>query len=133
MNLMSSIAKTLVGSVIAIVSVAARAAQRERSGSCGPSRSGTSLTMVGSILNWARLIEGTPYCLLSSAVISSSFTNPILTRLKPSLPPLPFCCVSACCSCSGVISFLLEEEFAYSDGHEAVKYAGLDKLRQELT
>ena len=106
MNLMSSIAKTLVGSVIAIVSVL----PERLSGMTWYFRAvsvGTSLTMVGSILNWARLMEGTPYCLLSSAVICSSLTNPILTRLWPSLPPLAFCWLRACCSCSGVISFSL--------------------------
>ena len=80
MNLMSSIAKTLVGSVIAIVSVL----PERLSGMIWYLRAvsvGTSLTMVGSILNCARLMEGTPYCLLSSVVICSSLTNPILTRL----------------------------------------------------
>ncbi len=73
MNLMSSMAKTLVGSVIAIVSVAP---ERE-SGTiwyfCAVS-AGTSLTTPGSISNWPSAIDGTPYCLLRSAVISSSFT-----------------------------------------------------------
>jgi hypothetical protein len=80
MNLMSSIAKTLVGSVIAIV----RVLPERLSGMTWYLRAvsvGTSLTMVGSILNWARLIDGTPYCLLSRVVICSSLTNPILTRL----------------------------------------------------
>ena len=80
MNLMSSIAKTLVGSVIAIVSVL----PERLSGMIWYFRAvsaGMSLMMVGSILNCARLMDGTPYCLLRSAVISSSLTNPILTRL----------------------------------------------------
>jgi hypothetical protein len=42
---------------------------------------GTSLMIVRSILNWERLIAGTPYCLLRRAVICSSLTNPILMRL----------------------------------------------------
>jgi hypothetical protein len=80
MNLMSSIAKTLVGSVIAIVNVL----PERLSGIIWYFRAvsvGTSLTIVGSILNCARLIAGTPYCLLRSAVICSSLTNPIFTRL----------------------------------------------------
>ena len=89
MNLMSSMANTLVGSVIAIV----RVAPARLSGTiwylCAVS-DGISLTMPGSISNWVRLIEGTPYCLLRSAVISSSFTNPSLTRLNPSFPPCVF-------------------------------------------
>ena len=80
MNLMSSIAKTLVGSVIAIVSVAPARLSGTIWYFCAVS-AGISLMTAGSISNWARLIEGTPYCLLRSAVISSSLTNPILTRL----------------------------------------------------
>src|SRR5262245_65358759 len=48
---------------------------------------GTSLITAGSISNWLREIEGTPYCFESSDVISSSFTKPSFTRLAPSLPP----------------------------------------------
>ena len=89
MNLMSSSAKTFVGSVIAIVSVA-------------PVRligmiwylfavsDGISLMTDESMSNWARLIDGTPYWRLSIAVISSSFTMPSLTSVIPSLPPLAF-------------------------------------------
>ena len=89
MNLMSSIAKTLVGSVIAIVSVAPARLSGTIWYFCAVS-AGISLMTAGSISNCVRLIEGTPYCLLRSAVISSSLTNPILTRLKPSFPPLAF-------------------------------------------
>ena len=82
-------AKTFVGSVIAIVSVA-------------PDRfsgriwyfwavsAGTSLMTAWSISKSARLIDGTPYWRLRRAVISSSFTKPSLIRLRPSLPPLAF-------------------------------------------
>ncbi len=89
MNLMSSIAKTLVGSVIAIVSVA----PERLSGTIWyltAVSAGMSLMTDGSRSNCARLMEGTPYCLLSSAVMSSSLTKPSLTRLKPSFPPLAF-------------------------------------------
>ncbi len=87
MNLMSSIAKTLVGSVIAIVSVA----PARLSGTIWyfwAVSAGMSLMTAGSISKALRLMEGTPYCLLRRAVISSSLTNPSLTRLTPSLPPL---------------------------------------------
>ena len=106
MNLMSSMANTLVGSVIAIVSVA-------------PDRDsgmiwylwqvspGISLITPGSISNWVRLMEGTPYCLLSSAVMSSSLTKPSFTRLRPSLPPWVFWYVNTSSSCSGVMRFSL--------------------------
>ncbi len=89
MNLMSSIAKTLVGSVIAIVSVAP---ERE-SGTISyfwAVSAGMSLMTLGSISNWARLIDGTPYWRLRRAVISSSLTKPRRTRLWPSFPPLAF-------------------------------------------
>ena len=89
MNLMSSIAKTFVGSVIAIVSVAPARLSGTIWYFCTVS-AGMSLMTDGSISNCPRLIDGTPYCLLSSAVISSSRTNPSLTRLKPSFPPLAF-------------------------------------------
>ena len=80
MNLMSSIAKTLVGSVIAIVSVAPARDSGTIWYLCAVS-AGISLMTAGSISNCVRLIEGTPYCLLSSAVISSSLTMPSFTRL----------------------------------------------------
>ena len=89
MNFTSSMAKTLVGSVIAIVNVA----PARLSGTIWYLRAvsaGTSLITAGSISNWFRAIEGTPYCLDSSAVISSSFTKPIFTRLAPSFPPFCF-------------------------------------------
>ena len=89
MNLMSSMANTLVGSVIAIVSVAPERLSGMIWYFCAVS-AGISLMTAGSISNCARLIDGTPYCLLSSAVISSSLTKPSLTRLKPSFPPLAF-------------------------------------------
>ncbi len=80
-------ANTLVGSVIAIVSVAP-ARDSGTTWYFWAVSPGSSLTIAGSISNAPRAIEGTPYCLLSSAVISSSFTNPSLTRFKPSFPPL---------------------------------------------
>ena len=86
MNLMSSMANTLVGSVIAIVSVAP---DRE-SGMIWyfwAVSAGISLTTAGSISNWLMAIDGTPNCLLRSAVISDSLTKPSETSVKPSLPP----------------------------------------------
>ena len=86
MNLMSSMANTLVGSVIAIVSVA----PARESGTiwyfCAVS-AGTSLTTAGSISNSASAIDGTPYWRLRRAVTSSSFTKPSLIRFRPSFPP----------------------------------------------
>ena len=51
---------------------------------------GISLRTDASMSNWARLMKGTPYWRLRSAVISSSLTIPSLTRVIPSLPPLAF-------------------------------------------
>ncbi len=116
MNLMSSMANTLVGSVIAMVSVA-------------PDRDsgmiwylwqvspGISLITPGSISNCVRLMEGTPYCLLSSAVMSSSLTNPSFTRLRPSLPPWAFWYVEHLLELLGGDALLLEKQFANPDRH----------------
>ncbi len=89
MNLMSSSAKTLVGSVIAIVNVAPERPIGTIWYFCAVS-AGISLRTDASMSNWARLMKGTPYCRLRSAVISSSLTIPSLTRVIPSLPPLAF-------------------------------------------
>jgi hypothetical protein len=73
MNLMSSMASTFVGSVIAIVSVP----PARDSGTIWyfwAVSAGTSLSTTGSISNWPSAIDGTPYCLLRKAVISSSLT-----------------------------------------------------------
>ncbi len=86
MNLMSSMANTLVGSAMAIVSTAP---ERE-SGSTWYFRAvsaGMILMIVGSTSKWSRLIEGTPYWRESRLVISSSFTKPRDTKALPSLPP----------------------------------------------
>ena len=72
---MSSMANTLVGSVIAIVSVA----PERLSGTIWyllAVSDGISLMTAASTSNCVRLIEGTPYCLLRREVISSSLTNP---------------------------------------------------------
>ena len=89
MNLMSSMANTLVGSVIASVSVA----PARLSGTTWyfwAVSGGMSLTTAASISNRPRSMDGTPYCRLSSAVISSSRTKPSLTRFIANLPPLAF-------------------------------------------
>ena len=86
---MSSMAKTFVGSVIAIVRVAPDRLSGMIWYFCAVS-AWMSLMTAGSISNCARLIDGTPYCLLRSAVSSSSVTNPSLIRLKLSFPPLAF-------------------------------------------
>ena len=88
MNFTSSIAKTFVGSVIAIVSVA----PDRLNGMIWYLRAvsaGTSLITAGSISNCPSAIDGTPYCFDSRAVISSSWMYPSFTRLAPSFPP--FC------------------------------------------
>src|SRR6476620_4773925 len=106
MNFTSSIAKTLVGSVIAIV----RVAPERLSGTIWYLRAvspGTSLITAGSISNWPSEIDGTPYCFESRAVISSSWMYPSLTRLAPSLPPFCRWYVRASWSCSAVMRFAL--------------------------
>ena len=77
---MSSTAKTFVGSDIATV----RVAPTRLTGTISyfwAVAAGTTLMTPASISNWERLMEGTPYCLLSSDAISSSFAKPSFTRL----------------------------------------------------
>ena len=73
MNLMSSMANTLVGSVIAMVSVAPLRLTGTTWYFCAVS-TGTSLITAASISKSARLIDGTPYCRLKTAMMSSLFT-----------------------------------------------------------
>ena len=89
MNLMSSMANTLVGSAMAMVRVAP---ERERGSTWYflAVSAGMILMIPGSTSKWSRLIEGTPYCRESRLVISSSLTNPRLTKALPSLPPFIF-------------------------------------------
>jgi hypothetical protein len=82
-------ANTLVGSVMAMVSVAPTRLSGMIWYFCAVSR-GMSLTMAGSMSNCVRLIDGTPYCLLNRPVMSSSRTKPSFTSAVPSLPPWPF-------------------------------------------
>jgi hypothetical protein len=87
MNLMSSMAKTFVGSAMARVSLA----PESDSGSTWYFRAvsaGTILMIRGSTSKWSRQIEGTPYCRDSRLVISFSLTNPSETKAAPSLPPV---------------------------------------------
>ncbi len=89
MNLMSSMAKTLVGSAIAIV----RVAPERESGSTWyflAVSAGMILMIAGSTSKCSRLMEGTPYCRERRLVISSSLTYPSSTNALPSLPPLAF-------------------------------------------
>ena len=73
MNLMSSMAKTLVGSAIAMVSVApVRLTGTTRY--FWATSDGIRLITDSSISKCRRLIEGTPYCSESSWVMSSSLT-----------------------------------------------------------
>jgi hypothetical protein len=88
MNLMSSMAKTLVGSLMARL----KTAPAREIGITWYFRQvspGRTFRTVASMSKVARLIEGTPYCRESSPVISSSLTNPRVTRARPSL--IPFC------------------------------------------
>ena len=73
MNLMSSMAKTFVGSAMAIVSVAPERL-RGRIWYFRDVSEGMILMMAGSTSKWSRLIEGTPYWRERRLVISSSRT-----------------------------------------------------------
>ena len=78
MNLMSSIAKTLVGSPIAMVNVAP-VLFTGRTPYLRATSPGTILMTAGSIEKLERSIEGTPNCWESVSVMSLSETAPTLT------------------------------------------------------
>jgi hypothetical protein len=86
MNLMSSMAKTFVGSTIASVSVAPTRESGSTEYFSATSRGMRRMTEA-STSKRSRLTEGTPYWRDSTAVTISSETSPNLTRLKPSRPP----------------------------------------------
>ena len=79
----------------------------------------------GSISNCVRLIEGTPYCLLSSAVISSSLTKPSLTRLKPSLPAVGLLIVQRLLQLRRRDALFFEKQLADANGHRLRLWIGV--------
>ena len=86
---MSSMANTFVGSAMAIESVFFLTEM----GSTWYFRAvsaGMILMIPGSTSKWSRLMEGTPYCRESRLLISSSVTNPRVTKASPSSPPFIF-------------------------------------------
>ena len=102
MNLISSMAKMLLGSAMATV----RTLPVRLMGMtwCFWAISdGMSLMTVASISKCERLMEGTPYWRLRKDVMSSSLMNPSLTRLPPIRPPPVCCCWRAWFNCSRVI------------------------------
>src|SRR5216684_7140682 len=109
MNLMSSMAKTLVGSPIAIVSVAPVLF----TGSTPYFRAtspGTILMTKGSISKCDRSIDGTPNCCESISVMSFSETAPMRTSASPSFPPSSRCDFRDASTCSCVTSFALRSK-----------------------
>ena len=116
MNFTSSMANTLVGSVIAIVSVA----PARLSGTIWYLRAvsaGTSLMTAASISNWLSAIDGTPYCFDSSAVISSSLTIPELDEIGAELPPVLALIVQRLLELFRRDALLFEKQFANANGH----------------
>src|SRR2546427_11456035 len=103
MNLMSSMANTLVGSTMAMVRVAPVRLTGMIRYFCATSL-GMSFTTVSSTSTLVRLMAGTPYCWERTRVMSSSLTRPSLTRFRPSLPPLVFWYSRASWSFCGVRS-----------------------------
>ena len=71
----------------------------------------------GSISNCVRLIDGTPYCLLSSAVISLVLDEPHLDEVVAELPPVGLLMVQGLLELVGGDAFLLQQELANADGH----------------
>src|SRR4051812_9220010 len=66
-----------------------------------------SLTTELSISKNERLMAGTPYCRERKLVTSSSERNPSFTSAEPRRAPDSFWVLSACSSCSGVMTFSL--------------------------
>jgi hypothetical protein len=89
MNLMSSMAKTFVGSAMAMV-IVAPVLLTGRMLYLRATSAGISLMTEASISKWARLMEGTPNCWERHSVMSSSETKPSLMRVSPSFPPVSF-------------------------------------------
>src|SRR5262249_37614411 len=106
MNLMSSMAKTLVGSPMAIVRVAP-VLLTGRTPYLRATSPGTILITAASISKLPRSIEGTPNCWESVSVMSFSVTAPTRTSASPSLPPSSRWDFKAASSCSWEISFAL--------------------------
>ena len=104
MNFMSSMAKTFVGSTIASVSVAPTRESGSTEYLSATSRGMRRMTD-SSMSKSSRFTEGTPYWRESTAVIMSSETSPILTRLKPRRPPCSRWNSRASHNCCGVRRF----------------------------
>ena len=110
-------ANTLVGSVIAIVSVAPDRESGMIWYFCAVS-AGISLMTAGSISNWPIAIEGTPNCLLRSAVISASLTKPSETSVKPELAALLALLGQRLLQLLRGDALLFEKQIAEADGHD---------------
>ena len=116
MNLMSSMANTLVGSAMAMV----RVAPERESGSTWYFRAvsaGMILMMAGSTSKWSRSIDGTPYWRESRLVISSSLTNPRLTKAFADLAPAPLRVVQGVLELLRRNHVLLQQQLSEPDGH----------------
>src|SRR5262245_549850 len=98
MNLMSSMAKTLVGSSMAMVSFAP-ALEMGRMVYLRATSAGMILITASSTSTRSRFTDGTPKCLERKSVSFSSVTIPILTRFVPRRPPSFFCRARASVSC----------------------------------
>ena len=76
-------------------------------------------------------MEGTPYCLLSSAVMSSSLTNPSFTRIEAELAPVGLLVGQHFLELLGGDALLFEKQFADPDGH--VTRASVSDSVQNIT
>ena len=70
-----------------------------------------------SISNCDRLMEGTPYCLLSSSVISSSLTNPRRDQIEADLPAVRLLVVQRLLQLGRRDALFFEEQLTYANGH----------------
>ena len=119
MNLMSSIAKTLVGSVIAIVSVAPARLSGTIWYFCAVS-AGISLTTAGIDVELGEVDGGDAVLLAEKGGDFLVLDEPHLDEVVAELPPAGLLMVQGLLQLLRGDALLLEEEFANTDGHRTM-------------
>jgi hypothetical protein len=116
MNLMSSMANTLVGSVIAIVSVAPARLSGTIWYLCAVS-DGISLMMPASISNCVRLMEGNAVLLAEERRDFLVLDEPELDEVEPELAAVGLLVVQRLLQLRRRNALLFEQQLANPDGH----------------
>ena len=129
MNLMSSIAKTLVGSVIAIVSVAPGAAERNDLVLLR-GLGGNQLDDGRVDLELREVDRGDAVLLAEERGDLLVLDEPHLDEVVAELAPVGLLMVQGLLKLLGGDALLLEEELANANGHEALRLPECDKICQ---